>query len=118
MADGDYTDRGPRIDLHSHAGRCFLAGLPAGHPAAAALGAASVAGALRAARAAGMTALCLSAVADFAVLRPDPATGLRAVRDFRPGEAYADYRRQLAGIREAVEEAGAEVATSPISLTR
>jgi len=118
MADGDYTDRGPRIDLHSHAGRCFLAGLPAGHPAAAALGAASVAGALRAARAAGITALCLSAVADFAVLRPDPATGLRAVRDFRPGEAYADYRRQLAGIREAVEEAGAEVATSPADLDR
>ena len=118
MADGDYTDRGPRIDLHSHAGRCFLAGLPAGHPAAAALGAASVAGALRAARAAGMTALCLSAVADFAVLRPDPVTGLRAVRDFRTGEAYADYQRQLAGIREAVAEAGAEVATSPADLDR
>jgi membrane dipeptidase len=84
----------------------------------AALGAASAAGALRAARAAGMTALCLSAVADFAVLRPDPATGLRAVRDFRPGEAYADSQRQLAGIREAVAAAGAEVATSPADLDR
>jgi len=118
MADGDYTDRGPRIDLHSHAGRCFLAGLPAGHPAAAALGAASVAGALRAARAAGITALCLSAVADFAVLRPDPATGLRARRDFLPGEAYADYQRQLAGIRDAVAAAGAEVAASGADLDR
>ena len=108
----------PRIDLHSHAGRCFLAGLPAGHPGVAALGAASVADALRAARAAGMTALCLSAVADFAVLRPDPATGLRAVRDFGPGEAYADYQRQLAGIREAVAAAGAEVATSAADLDR
>jgi membrane dipeptidase len=48
-----------------------------------------------------VTALGLSAVADFAVLRPDPATGLRAHRDFRPGEAYADYQRQLAGIRAA-----------------
>ena len=28
----------PRVDLHSHAGRCFLAGLPAGHPLVAALG--------------------------------------------------------------------------------
>jgi len=108
----------PRVDLHSHAGRCFLAGLPAGHPAAAALGAASVTDAVRAARAAGMTALCLSAVADFAVLRPDPATGLRAVRDFRPGEAYADYQRQLTGIRAAVAAAGAEVATSPAGLDR
>ena len=108
----------PRIDLHSHAGRCFLAGLPAGHPVVAAMGAASVAGALRDARAAGMTALCLSAVADLAVLRPHPATGLRAHRDFRPGEAYADYRRQLAGLREAVAAAGAEVATSAADLDR
>jgi len=108
----------PRVDLHSHAGRCFLAGLPTGHPAVAALGAASVTDAVRAAQAAGMTALCLSAVADFAVLRPDPGTGLRAVRDFRPGEAYADYQRQLAGIRAAVAAAGAEVATSPAGLDR
>ena len=114
MADG----RGPRIDLHSHAGRCFLAGLPAGHSVVAALGAPSVAGAVLAARSAGMTALVLAAVADFAVLRPDPATGLRARRDFRAGEAYADYQRQLAGIREAVAEVGAEVVTSAAGLDR
>jgi len=108
----------PRVDLHSHAGRCFLAGLPAGHSAVAAMGAAAVADAIRAARAAGMTALVLSAVADFAVLRPDPATGLRAQRNFRAGEAYADYQRQLTGIREAAAEAGAEVATSAADLER
>src|SRR6266700_1570335 len=112
------TDREPRIDLHSHAGRCFLAGLPAGHSLVTTLGAASVVGAVRTARAAGMTALVLAAVADFAVLRPDPATGLRAHRDFRTGEAYADYQRQLAGIREAAAEAGAEVATSAADLDR
>jgi microsomal dipeptidase-like Zn-dependent dipeptidase len=55
----------PRVDLHSHAGRCFLAGLPAGHSTVAAMGAAAIADAMRAARAAGMTALVLSAVADF-----------------------------------------------------
>jgi membrane dipeptidase len=114
MADA----RGPRIDLHSHAGRCFLAGLPAGHSLVATMGAAAVADAVRAARAAGMTALVLAAVADFAVLRPDPATGLRAHRGFRAGEAYADYQRQLAGIREAVAEAGAEVAASAADLDR
>jgi membrane dipeptidase len=108
----------PRVDLHSHAGRCFLAGLPAGHSAVAAMGAAAIADAIRAARAAGITALVLAAVADFAVLRPDPATGLRAHRDFRTGEAYADTQRQLAGIREAVAEAGAEVATSGADLER
>ena len=112
------ADRGPRVDLHSHAGRCFLAGLPDGHSAVAAMGAAAVADAIRAAQAADMTALVLAAVADFAVLRPDAATGLRAQRDFRAGEAYADTQRQLAGIRQAVAEAGAQVATSAIDLDR
>jgi len=105
----------PRIDLHGHAGRCFLAGLPAGHST---LGTASVADALRTARAAGMTAVNLSVVADFAVLRPGGAHGLRAHRDFRPGEAYADYRRQLDGIRSGAAAAGAEIATSAAGLER
>jgi membrane dipeptidase len=108
----------PRVDLHSHAGRCFLAGLSAGHSLAAALGPPAVADAVRSAQAAGMTALVLAAVADFAVLRPDPATGLRAHRDFRAGEAYADTQHQLAGIRQAVAEAGAQVATSAADLNR
>jgi membrane dipeptidase len=105
-------DSGPRIDLHSHAGRCFLTGLPAGHPMVASLGAASVTAAVRDARTAGMTALVLATVSDLAVLRPDPVTGLRAHRDFRPGEARADHRRQLTGLRRAVASAGAAVATS------
>jgi membrane dipeptidase len=108
----------PRIDLHGHAGRCFLAGLPAGHQLVATMGPAAIADAVRDARAAGMTAVNVSAVADFAVLRPDPAQGLRAHRDFRPGEAYADYRRQLDGIRAGAAEAGAEVATSAADLER
>jgi membrane dipeptidase len=78
----------------------------------ASLGAASVAGAVRDARAAGMTALVLATVSDLAVLRPDPVTGLRAGRDFRPGEAVADHRRQLDGLRSAVAAAGAQVAAS------
>jgi len=83
-----------------------------------ALGAALVAGALRDAAAAGMTALMLSTVSDFAVLRSDPVTGLRAYRDFAPGEAYADHRRQLDGIRRAAAAAGAEVATSAAGVDR
>ena len=78
----------------------------------ASLGASSVANAVRDARAGGMTALVLATVSDFAVLRPDPVTGLSAHRDFRPGEAYADHRRQLDGLRQAVAAAGAEVVTS------
>jgi hypothetical protein len=99
MSRGVSADRGPWIDLHSHAGRCFLAGLPPEHPMVASLGAASVAEAVRDAGSAGMTALVLATVSDLAVLRPDPVTGLRAHRDFCPGEAAADHRRQLDGLR-------------------
>jgi len=112
------ADRGPWIDLHSHAGRCFLAGLTAGHPLVDSLGAASVATAVRDARAAGMTALVLATVSDLAVLRADPVTGLRAHRDFRPGEAAADHRRQLDGLRRAVAAGGARVATSAAEVDR
>jgi hypothetical protein len=49
-----------------------------------ALGAASIEDAVRAARAAGMTALVLATVSDFAVLRPDPVTVLR----FAAGPAW------------------------------
>jgi membrane dipeptidase len=112
------AERGPWIDLHSHAGRCYLAGLPAGHPMVTALGAASVTDAVRDAAAAGMTALLVATVSDFAVLRPDPMTGLRAYRDFTPGEAYADHRRQLDGIRQAVAATGTAVATSAAELNR
>jgi membrane dipeptidase len=83
-----------------------------------ALGAASVAGAVRDAAAAGMTALVLATVSDVAVLQPDPVTGLRAHRDFRPGEAYADHLRQLTAIRQDVAAAGAEVATSAAEIDR
>jgi hypothetical protein len=112
------AESGPWIDLHSHAGRRFLSGLPAGHPMVASLGASSVAGAVRDAGAGGMTALVLATVSDLAVLRPDPVTGLRAHRDFRPGEAYADHRRQLDGLRQAVAAAGAEVVTSAAEVGR
>ena len=73
---------------------------------------------MRDARAAGITALILATVSDFAVLRPDPQAGLRAHRDFRPGEAYADHRRQLEAIRRAMAAAGAEVATSAADVDR
>lgn len=112
------ANNGPWIDLHSHAGRCFLAGLPGGHPMVASLGAASVAGAVRDAAAAGMTALILATVSDLAVLRPDPVTGLRAHRDFRPGEAAAGHRRQLDGLRGAVAAAGVQVADSAADVDR
>jgi membrane dipeptidase len=100
----------PWVDVHAHPGRCFLAGLDHADPLVRMLGAADVGAALSAAGDAGLAAVSLSTVADLRVLAPDPVTGLRAVRDFRPGEAYADHRRQLAGIGQVLAGLGVPVA--------
>jgi hypothetical protein len=98
--------------MHAHPGRCFLAGLDDGDPLVGMLGAAEVAVALVAAEAAGLTAVTLSTVADLRVLAPDPVRGLRAARQFQPGEAYADHRRQLDEISRVVAASGAQVAVT------
>jgi membrane dipeptidase len=106
------------IDVHAHPGRCFLAGLDDGDPLAGLLGGADVVTALAAARHAGITAVTLSTVADLRVLTPDPERGLRATRQFRPGEALADHERQLAGIAEIVAGAGLDVARTAADIER
>ena len=104
--------RVPWIDVHAHPGRCFLAGLDGVDPLAALLGGQDVPGALAAARRAGLAAVTVSTVADLRVLAPDPVQGLRAGRPFEPGEAYADHRRQLAGIGQVLAGAGVPVAAT------
>jgi membrane dipeptidase len=104
--------RAPWVDIHAHPGRCFLAGLDAEDPLAGLLGGPDVAAALAAARDAGLAAVTLSTVADLQVLAPDPVKGLRAAREFSPGEAYADHRRQLHGIRQALARLGVPVAVT------
>jgi membrane dipeptidase len=108
--------RAPWVDVHAHPGRCFLTGLDAGDPLVGMLGAPDVGAALSAARDAGLAAVTLSTVADLLVLGPDPVRGLRAVRQFGPGEAYADHRRQLAGIGQILVELGAPVAMTPAGI--
>ena len=98
--------------MHAHPGRCFLAGLDSADPLATRLGGQDIAAALSAARAAGMAAVTLSTVADLRVLAPDAVTGLRASRPFRPGEAYQDHRRQLAGIAQVLTRLGLATAVT------
>ncbi len=100
------------IDIHAHPGRCFLAGLDGADPLAGMLGGQDIAAALSAAQQAGMAAVTLSTVADLRVLAQDPVTGLRASRPFRPGEAYADHRRQLAGITQTLTGLGERAAVT------
>jgi membrane dipeptidase len=104
--------RAPWIDVHAHPGRCFLAGLEGTDPLVGALGVQDVAAAVSRARDAGLAAITLSTVADLRVLSPDPVKGLRASRPFRPGEAYDDHRRQLAGIGRLAEALRVDVAVT------
>lgn len=109
---------GPWIDVHAHAGRCFLAGLRDGDPLAGQLGAQDLAQALAEAETAGMSAVTLATVADLRVLAPHPDKGLHARRPFRPGEAAADHRRQLDGITDVLARLGRHAATTAADLER
>jgi membrane dipeptidase len=106
------------IDVHAHPGRCFLAGLADTDPLAVVLGGGDVAGALASAQAAGLAAVTLATVADLRVLAPDPERGLRAARQFLPGEADADHARQLAGLTETVAAAGLEITRRAAGIER
>jgi len=108
----------PWIDIHGHAGRCFLAGLDSSDVVVRGLGGPEVSSAYSSAKDAGLAAVTLSTVADLRVLAPDSAKGLRAAREFRQGEAYADHQRQLQEIERLVHAAGAEIAVTAADVGR
>ncbi len=110
--------RGPWIDLHGHAGACFLAGLDPEDLLPQLLGGERLAEALRQAAAAGMAAVGLSTVADLLVLGPDASGGLHATRDFAPGEAAADHDRQLTGMLRVLDDAGVALVATAADVER
>ena len=108
----------PRVDLHGHAGRCFLAGLGGGDPFVRTLGAEDIRAALAAAATSSVAAITLSTVADLRVLAPDPVKGLAASREFGRGEAYGDHRRQLDAITAALADLDVPVVVSAAEVER
>jgi membrane dipeptidase len=100
--------RSPRVDVHAHPGRCFLAGIDGADPLLAVLGGDDTASALQRASDAGMAAVSLATVADLRVLRAG-ASGFTAGRPFAPGEAAADHRRQLDAIIDTARRAGSPI---------
>ncbi len=110
----DFVRRHRTIDLHAHPGRFFLDGETAGTALARQLGPSFIDASVADMRAGGVGCVCFATVADH-VLLESTATGLRAVRDFAPGEAYADHRRQLAVLKGAMARLG--LATDAVSGT-
>jgi membrane dipeptidase len=100
--------RSPRVDVHAHPGRCFLAGISDDDPLRSALGGDHAVEGLRHASAAGMAAVSFATVADLRVLQVGDR-GFTAGRPFAPGEAYADHQRQLDAIVDLARTTGSPI---------
>jgi membrane dipeptidase len=111
-----FLKRHTSVDIHSHPGRFFLKQAVDPTPTMRAFGEAFEAAAIADLNAGNVSAALLSAVADMRLLEMTPAQGLHAARDFQPGEAYADYRRQLAELKTMAASHGLTKGLKPADL--
>jgi membrane dipeptidase len=90
-----FLERYPTIDVHCHPGRFFLRDIE--HPTAPmrSYGAPFEEKAIGDLRAGRVSGALFAGVADAQLLDFAPDRGLFAAREFAPGEAWADYRRQI-----------------------
>lgn len=102
MSDGLAIDHGPWVDVHSHPGCGFLEGLPSDAPVAKTFGGAASKDRVVDAASGEVAAVNASTVADLMVLGLT-AAGPGAVREFEPGEAVADHRRQIRGVAQLID---------------
>lgn len=105
MRGADFVMHHPSIDIHAHPGRFFLRGLPEDAPAVRAFGAPDEPQVIADLNAGHVSAALFAAVADMQVLGVSK-TGIRGVRNFKPGEAIADYARQIADLRALISHGG------------
>jgi membrane dipeptidase len=89
----EFLLRWPTIDIHSHPGRFFMEGAPA-TPFSRSLEPPFTGDALEDIRHSGVATVVFAAVSDHLLLESSDE-GLQATREFVPGEAYRDYRRQI-----------------------
>jgi len=114
-AGADFVQRHPTVDVHCHPGRFFLKDLPYETPTSRAFGAPFEARALADLNAGGVSAALFAAVADMRLLELTP-DGIHAAREFAPGEALADYRRQVAELRALVARHAAAPGLTPADI--
>ena len=94
-----FLKRHATVDTHSHPGRFFLKRLTGQTPTTRSFGEPFVDQAIADLSVGNVSAALFCAVADMRLIAMTPTHGLRAGRDWSPGEAYADYRRQLAELK-------------------
>ena len=94
-----FLERHVTVDTHSHPGRFFLKRLTDQTPTTRSFGEPFEDQAIADLSAGNVSGTLFCAVADMRLLEMTPAQGLHAARDWTPGEAYADYRRQIAELK-------------------
>jgi membrane dipeptidase len=95
-ADGiSFLQRHPSVDTHAHPGRFFLKNPSYQTPTTQAFGAPFEQAAIADLNAGDVSAALFAAVADMRLLEMTATGGLHAGKDFKAGEAYADYTRQM-----------------------
>jgi membrane dipeptidase len=98
-----FLKRHASVDTHCHPGRFFLSHLPYQTPTTQSFGEPFEERAIADLNAGHVSAALFAAVADMRLIEATPQGALRAGRDFEPGEAYADYRRQLDELKRLVK---------------
>jgi membrane dipeptidase len=97
-----FLERHVSVDTHCHPGRFFLSHLPYQTPTTKSFGEPFEERAIADLSAGHVSAALFAAVADMRLIEATPQGALHAGRDFQPGEAYADYRRQLDELKSLV----------------
>ncbi len=117
-AGAAFLDRHATVDTHCHAGRFFLKNLPYQTPATRAFGDAFEDRAVADLGAGRVSGALIAAVADMRLLEMTATGGLHAAGEFQPGEAYADYRRQLAELKALVTHHALAEGSDPSDIDR
>ncbi|HEX2816169.1 MAG TPA: membrane dipeptidase, partial [Phenylobacterium sp.] len=94
--------RHPSVDIHAHPGRFFLRDLARQNATTRAMGPSFEAKALTDMGVGHVTAALFNCVSDAVLLEQSPTKGLVAAREFDPGEAWADYQRQIGTLKALV----------------
>lgn len=108
-----FLQRHPSVDIHAHPGRFFLRDLKVQSPTTRAFGEPFEAKALADMAKGGVTAALFAGVADTLLLEASPTRGMVFSREFAPGEAWADYRRQIATLQAMVRKGDALSGRTP-----
>lgn len=102
-AGARFLARHQSVDIHCHPGRFFLEGVIDPSPRIAAYGKPFEERAIGAMNMGRLSAGLFAGVSDMALLEFSPDEGLHAIRDFAPGEAWADYQRQIGTLQALVD---------------